>query len=518
MSSDSTMPSKRTQLTDRPKLSLQPAPAKPRGAKASSGGARPKPGFKKGQKSDSPRPPAKPVKSAAPGDRPAGNGPAGNGPAKKKINKPSKKDTLTSRRICFDILVAVAEGAQLDAALNASPDLDTLEDRDRRFVQLLATTCLRRRGQLERVIAPMVSRRPFGAAENANTILVMGAAQLLILKTEAHAAVDSTVELMREAGFDRLTGMANAVMRRMTREGEARLTTTTPSDNLPDWLMASWSEHYGAAATAEITALATTPPPLDITPKHDAAGWTEKLGGTLINSTTIRREFDGDVTKLDGFAEGEWWVQDAAAALAATLLGDLNTKSVIDLCAAPGGKTAQLIAAGASVTAIDSSRKRIDRLRRNLKRLALEAKIVLGDGRTYQPDHPVDHVLLDAPCSATGTVRRRPDILARRTPEDISELQAMQWELTTAALGWLKPGGTLIYATCSLQPEEGEQIIAAVLEAAEGRFVLDPVSPAEAGDFAASITAEGTLRIIPSDYAALGGVDGFYISRLKSVG
>ena len=155
-------------------------------------------------------------------------------------------------------------------------------------------------------------------------------------------------------------------------------------------------------------------------------------------------------------------------------------------------------------------------MRRNLKRLKLDANIVYGDGRTYQPDAPVDHILLDAPCSATGTLRRRPDILGRRTAEDISTLQEMQWDLATTALGWLKPGGTMIYATCSLQPEEGEEMIAAILARAEGSFVLDPITPEQAGTFAPSIADGGTIRIVPSDYAAIGGVDGFYIARLKS--
>ncbi len=423
---------------------------------------------------------------------------------------------VASRRVCFDVLVAVAEGAQLDVAMSGNADLDSLEDRDRRFVQMLATTCLRRRGQLEKTIAPMMARRPFGAQENANIIMTMGAAQLLILKTEAHAAVDSTVELMREAGFDRLTGMANAVMRRLTREGEARFATTTPIDNLPDWLNSSWQAKYGADVTAALTALSMDVPTLDITPRGDASEWAERLDGKLINGVTIRREFDGDLTRLDGFAEGQWRVQDAAAALCATLFGDIAGKEVIDLCAAPGGKTAQLIAAGANVTAIDNGRKRIDRLRRNLTRLKMKANLVYGDGRTHQPEQLVDHILLDAPCSATGTLRRRPDILGRRTPENISDLQAIQWDLATTALGWLKPGGTMIYATCSLQAEEGEDMIAAILDAAKGGFALDPITPEQAGEFARSISDQGTMRIIPSDYADIGGVDGFYIARLKS--
>ena len=244
----------------------------------------------------------------------------------------------------------------------------------------------------------MMARRPFGAQASANLILLMGAVQLLILKTGAHAAVDSTVELMRKSGFERLCGMANAVMRRLTREGDARFETTTAIDNLPDWLLQSWNAHWGHDATSKLADMAMNPPPLDISAKADPKNMVDKLEGTLIDDYTIRRAFDGDPSRLAGFADGEWWVQDAAAALPARLFGDIKGKDVIDLCAAPGGKTAQLIAAGATVTAIDSGRKRIDRLRRNLKRLEMTATLKQADGRKFVPDMPVDAILLDATC------------------------------------------------------------------------------------------------------------------------
>jgi len=528
MSSDSSRPrSGRTQLTDRPKLSLGTGtansrlkPAKKAARKTQSENrVTPRTGPSKGQRTN-PNPANGSNKNQSNSGSAAKGGVTkkGSAPFPKPAKREAKPLALNSRRICFDILTAVANGAQFDAAMGSNDGFARLDDRDRRFVQLLAATCLRRRGQLEKVIAPLVTRRPFGPQENANIILLMGAAQLLILKTGPHAAVDSTVELMREAGFDRLTGLANAVMRRLSREGEARFATTTPLDNVPDWLRMSWQTHYGSEATAAIAEMAMQTPPFDITPKADAAQWAETLDGVLINGTTVRRAFDGDITKLEGFATGEWWVQDAAAALPATLFGNLAGKTVIDLCAAPGGKTAQLAAAGAAVTAIDNGRKRIDRLRRNLKRLHLPAEILLAEGQSHKPAQRVDHVLLDAPCSATGTLRRRPDILVQRQPETIATLQAIQWDLTTSAIGWLKPGGTMVYATCSLQPEEGEDIIAAVIEAGKGRVAIDPVTSQQAGDFARSITADGALRILPGDYADIGGMDGFYIARLKSLG
>jgi len=468
-----------------------------------------------------PKPKGKPPHSKGSGGQGSGGKGSGEkGPTSKVASgktpdhKPKQAPSLKSRQIVFDILTNVEDGAQLDKALAAHPELPQLDGRDRRFVQLLATTYLRRRGQIEKILAPLMTRRPFGAQAPANIILGMGAAQLLFLKTGAHAAVDSSVELMRQAGFERLCGLANAVMRRLTRDGDALLAKTDDSENLPDWLRRSWQHYWGDTATSAIAGLAMQPPPLDISVAKDAAYWTEKLGGSLLDGGTIRREFDGDPAQLEGFADGAWWVQDAAAAVPARLLGPLAGKQVIDLCAAPGGKTAQLIAAGATVTAVDSNRKRLDRLRRNLKRLNMPAKLVLSDGRQFVPDAPVDAILLDAPCSATGTIRRRPDILGRRQSEDIKALQTIQWELATTALAWLKPGGQLIYATCSLQVEEGEDIITAILEAAEGRFVIDPVTPAEAGLFSRSITDNGSLRILPSAYQDIGGVDGFFVARL----
>ena len=482
------------------------------------------------------RPPSKPtqrsnkpnsIKSSsknAPRFKPHSSSPRNSSTQETKNNMPAKSShkklentVLQSRQIVFEILSAVNNGGQLDRCLASHAELEMLEGRDRRFVQLLATTCLRRRGQLEKIIAPLVTRRPFGSQAHANIVLAMGAAQLLFLKTGPHAAVDSTVELMRQVGFERLCGLANAVMRRLTRDGESLLAATQDYDNLPSWLKISWQHYWGDKATNEIAAIAMQPPSLDISVAKDPEIWAKKLSGTLIDGKTIRRAFDGDPAQLDGFAEGAWWVQDAAAALPARLFGNLQEKTVIDLCAAPGGKSAQLIAAGAKVIAIDINPKRLDRLRRNLKRLKMTAQLTLLDGLNYVPDALVDAILLDAPCSATGTIRRRPDILGRQESEDLTNLQSTQWELATTALSWLKPGGTLIYATCSLQPEEGEAIITAILDAAEGRFKIAPITLSEAGFFSRSINETGCLRILPSAYRDIGGVDGFFIARLISV-
>ena len=436
--------------------------------------------------------------------------PQNDAPRRKSKAEPAGMD---SRIAAFEILKSIDGGRYLDMAMRRAT---SLEPRDRAFARLLVTTCLRRGGQIDRILGALMTKPPAGKARDAIHILRLGAAQLLFLETGAHAAVNSTVDLMRASGFDRLTGLTNAVMRRLSREAEALLSATDVEDNLPDWLRKSWRQHYGVARTRKMMELMMQPPTLDITPKSDAEDWADMLDGTVIDGRTVRRDFDGDPTRLDGFAEGHWWVQDAAAAVPAALFGDLDGRHVVDLCAAPGGKTAQLIAAGAKVTAVDSSKQRLEILERNLGRLGMTATLVATDGRRFTPREKVDAVLIDAPCSATGTLRRRPDVLRHRDATDLVSLAGIQAALIKRAAGWLETGGCLIYATCSLQHEEGEAVIDQVTAALKDKIAIDPVTKAEAGAFAPALTDAGMLRIVPSDFASLGGVDGFFVARLKS--
>ena len=428
-------------------------------------------------------------------------------------NSKAEPAGIDSRIAAFEILKSIDGGRYLDMAMRRAT---SLEPRDRAFARLLVTTCLRRGGQIDRILGTLMTKPPAGKARDAIHILRLGAAQLLFLETGAHAAVNSTVDLMRASGFDRLTGLTNAVMRRLSREAETLLSGTDVEDNLPDWLRKSWRQHYGVARTRKMMELMMQPPTLDITPKSDAEDWADMLDGTVIDGRTVRRDFDGDPTRLDGFAEGQWWVQDAAAAVPAALFGDLDGRHVVDLCAAPGGKTAQLIAAGAKVTAVDSSKQRLEILERNLGRLGMTATLVATDGRRFTPREKVDAVLIDAPCSATGTLRRRPDVLRHRDATDLVSLAGIQAALIKRAAGWLETGGCLIYATCSLQHEEGEAVIDQVTAALKDKIAIDPVTKAEAGAFAPALTDAGMLRIVPSDFASLGGVDGFFVARLKS--
>ena len=259
-------------------------------------------------------------------------------------------------------------------------------------------------------------------------------------------------------------------------------------------------------------------PSLDLTAKSDAGQWAARLHGEVLPTGTVRTLLHGSVTMLPGFSEGQWWVQDAAAALPARLFGDISGKSIADLCAAPGGKTAQLAQAGARVTALDRSPARMARLRDNLARLSLEAETVVADAAEWQgPAESFDGILVDAPCTSTGTIRRHPDVAWLRQEADIAPLAALQKRLLQTAVALLKPGGLLVYCTCSLEPEEGEAAIAALL-ASEASLRRAPIASAEMAGLADIITSEGDLRTLPCHLPhtdpRLAGLDGFYAARL----
>jgi 16S rRNA (cytosine967-C5)-methyltransferase len=286
--------------------------------------------------------------------------------------------------------------------------------------------------------------------------------------------------------------------------------------NAPDWLYDSWTAAYGGADAHAIAEAHLERAALDITVARDAEGWAEKLGAELLPTGSLRLTSGGDITELAGFNEGGWWVQDAAAALPARLLGDVRGKTVIDLCAAPGGKTAQLAAAGALVTAVDLSTRRLARLEENLARLALSATQVTANAAEWRPDNLADAVLLDAPCSGTGTIRRHPDIARTKRPDDVTRLAALQARLLDNALAMVKPGGLIVYAACSLQPEEGTAQTKALLACRRDVEVV-PVTADEIGGDAAMIDRQGALRTLPFHWQLRGGVDGFYAVRLRRI-
>jgi 16S rRNA (cytosine967-C5)-methyltransferase len=315
-------------------------------------------------------------------------------------------------------------------------------------------------------------------------------------------------------------GLVNAVLRRCAREGQPLIDEVKSKTlDIPEWLMTRWIAHYGASIARDIAAAMSHEPSLDITVKSDPAHWATRLHGEALPTGTVRTLLQGSVTMLPGFAEGQWWVQDAAAALPARLLGDVAGKSIADLCAAPGGKTAQLALAGARVTAVDRSPARMARLRDNLARLALQAETVVSDAVEWQSatSEGFDGILIDAPCTSTGTIRRHPDVSWLRQEADIGALVGMQTRLLQKAVALLRPGGILVYCTCSLEPEEGEQAIAALL-AAESAMRRVPIESGEVAGLEQTLDPQGDLRTLPCHLPhqdpRLGGLDGFYAARL----
>jgi 16S rRNA (cytosine967-C5)-methyltransferase len=438
---------------------------------------------------------------------------------------PTEVPGLTARRIAADILDGVLHKRrtlddQLEGAA-AHPGLKTLSDRDRALMRRLVATILRRLGTLGHVLSRLLDRGIPTDAPRAQSALLIGAAQILWMDVPDHAAVDLSVRLVQsDRRAAKYAGLVNAVLRRCAREGQPLIDEVKSQTlDVPPWLMARWTAHYGEATAKDIATAIGHEPSLDLTVKSDAAQWATRLHGEVLPTGTVRTLLQGSVTMLPGFAEGQWWVQDAAAALPARLFGDIKDKAIADLCAAPGGKTAQLVQAGARVTAIDRSPNRVSRLRDNLARLALEARTVVADATEWQPENGdgFDGVLVDAPCASTGTIRRHPDVAWLRQELDIGALMALQKRLLQKAVALLKPGGTLVYCTCSLEPEEGEQAIAALL-AAEPGMLRAPIEASEVAGLAEILTPEGDLRTLPCHLPhadpRLSGLDGFYAARL----
>jgi len=385
----------------------------------------------------------------------------------------------------------------------------------------LVATILRRLGTLGHVLSRLLDRGMPADAPRAQSALLIGAAQILWMDVPDHAAVDLSVRLVQsDRRAAKYAGLVNAVLRRCAREGEG-LIAEVKGDmlDLPPWLTRRWVAHYGEATAREMADAIGHEPSLDLTVKADPAQWANRLHGMMLPTGSVRTLLQGSVTMLPGFAEGQWWVQDAAAALPAKLLGDLSGQAVLDLCAAPGGKTAQLALAGAEVIAVDRSPARMARLRDNLARLSLHAEAIVADAGEWQSTRTdgFDAILLDAPCTSTGTIRRHPDVAWLRQESDIAQLVATQARLLQKAVSLLRPGGRLVYCTCSLEPEEGEAAVAALL-AAEPGLRRAPIEPSEVGGLAELITPEGDLRTLPSHLPhsdpRLAGLDGFYAARL----
>ena len=411
-----------------------------------------------------------------------------------------------ARALALDLLASVLlDGRPLE---DAAPDKASPEDRA--FARRLAATALRRAGQIEALLDRFLARPLPRRAERTRLLLMLGMAQILFGEVPAHAAVDTAVGLAEP----RMKGLANAVLRRCVREGPALVEAQDAARlNTPPRLMAGWEAAYGEAAARAIAEAHMGEAPLDLTlHRPDAPGPLPE--GETMPTGSLRVVRPGAISRMPGYVEGGWWVQDMAAALPARMLGPVAGERVLDLCAAPGGKTAQLAAAGARVTALDRAPDRLAAARANFTRLGLEAEWVEADAAEWRPERPFPAVLLDAPCSATGTIRRHPDILHRRAGRRLDRLTALQDRLLSDAADATAPGGRLVYACCSLEPEEGPERIAAFL-ATRPDFALEPVAFPDLPEAAA---LDGALRTLPSMLSGRGGMDGFYAARLVRVG
>jgi 16S rRNA (cytosine967-C5)-methyltransferase len=404
-----------------------------------------------------------------------------------------------TRETAFALLTAVLERHRtLEEALNALP---AMEPRDRAAGHRLAAAVLRRSGTLDAVLEPLMRKAPPDPVRN---VLRIGAAGLLLLEMPPHAAVGTAVALARTVGLTPFAGLVNAVLRRVATEGKAVLETLdSPRLDTPAWLWASWGADARVIAEAH-----QHEAPLDLTL---GLGTEAPAACMPLPTGSVRFPAGTHVTEVPGFAEGRLWVQDAAAALPARLLAPQPGERIADLCAAPGGKTAQLAAAGALVTAIERDATRIARLTDNLQRWHLHADVINADATAWTPAEPFDAVLLDAPCSATGTIRRHPDVARIKRPRDVQTVTQAQDKLLHAAAAMLRPGGRLIYAVCSLQPEEAAPRIAAAT-----KFGLrqDPFRPEELATLPEARTREGFLRTHPGLWPETGSMDGFFAARM----
>lgn len=449
-------------------------------------------------------------------------GPTSSGPSASSPIASGYETRRLAARIIDDVITRrLALDETLESALNA-PDARSLDDRDRSLVRAIATTAVRYFGTISKALAKRLERglpRHSGPFE---AIMATGIAQILYLDVPDHASVDITVDLVQaDPDCRRYVALANAVLRRIAREKNDILKAMQPlEDNTPSWLADRWIATYGAEKAHEIAKAHSHDAAVDISIKSEPDAWAEKLDAMVLPTGSLRLKTRASIPSLAGYNEGEWWVQDAAAALPARLIAAQQNELIADFCAAPGGKTAQLALSGAKVVAIDRSGKRLQRLTANLERLHLAADVVEMDALKYEGG-PFDAILIDAPCSATGTIRRHPDVAWTKGPEDIRKLTDLQARLLDKAASLLKSGGRMIYCTCSLEPEEGEAQIVALLER-NPRLKRAPFTSADLqafdGPLASALSPLGELRtlpfMLPHEEVRLSGLDGFFASRL----
>jgi 16S rRNA (cytosine967-C5)-methyltransferase len=430
-----------------------------------------------------------------------------------------EKPGLAARRAAISLLQGVTlDQHPLDQLLETDAEFKTLEGRDRAFAHALTASSLRHGGEITAVLAKFLAKSLPRSSGMGVDILTIGVAQLLFMDVSPHAAIDLCVDLAKQdKKAQHFSGLMNAVLRKISTEGKAILATLdAPKLNTPDWLWEQWVAAYGEDVTRKIAAAHLSEASLDISVKDRPDHWAAQLGGELLPTGSIRLASpNGPLTEMPGFTTGDWWVQDVASALPVKLLGHISGHTVLDLCAAPGGKTAQLAAAGAQVTSVDDSMTRVNRMRENLTRLNLITATVLGDVLSLPMGTQYDAVLLDAPCSATGTIRRHPDLPYLKTAKQVASLAELQSKMLGHVANLVKPGGQLVYCTCSLSPLEGERQIFKFLRT-HPEFQLVPISASELGGQSQLITPAGIMRCLPSmTIGQSSGLDGFFAARLR---
>ena len=431
---------------------------------------------------------------------------------------------LAARKIAARLLgMILDEKKNLDALVDPVSGhyaYHELIAKDRALIRAILMVCLRHKGQIDDALRQMLDRKTPQKARHLTHSLSVAAGQIMFLDIPDSAAVNLAVTAISEdRRTARFANLANAVLRRLSREKEAIFAKQDAARLcMPNWMFKRVRKDYGKSRARAIADMLLQEAALDITVKSDPQDWAEKLSGIVLPTGSVRLIPDGPVPAMEGFDDGQWWVQDTAASLPARLLGDIKGKDVADLCAAPGGKTAQIAHAGAIVTAVDVSKSRLERLDSNLKRLNLSAECVVADLMEWKPDQQFDAVLLDAPCSSTGTIRRHPDILWTKTEDDISALAEIQFQLCNRAIELVRPGGIIVFSNCSLDRQEGEDLYARMLA---NRDDIEPVmiEPSEVPGVEEAITGQGTLRTLPvflsHEKPQLAGMDGFFAARFR---
>jgi 16S rRNA (cytosine967-C5)-methyltransferase len=426
---------------------------------------------------------------------------------------------IAAAQILADTLMAGRPLEERFSGENAHVRLNGLDARDRALTRSIATVSFRRLGTIRKALNRFLEKGLPKKSGSLEWTLTVAVAQILFLDAPDHAAVDLAVRATRaEAAAAPFAALVNGVLRNVARERQDILESSDAlADDTPGWLAARWRANYGEATARAIALANRDEPTLDLSVKSDAQGWARRLGGIVLPTGSVRLESHVPIVELEGYAEGEWWVQDAAAALPARLLRAASGMRVVDLCAAPGGKSAEIAMTGARLTAVDRSAERLKRLAVNFERLNLEAEIAVADALSFDAP-PFDAVLLDAPCLSTGTIRRHPDVAWTKRVGDLAPLVALQAQLMDKAVALTKPGGLLVYCTCSLEPEEGEAHVVALLRRNPDVRRL-PIEAGEIGGLAELLSPAGDLRTLPSHLHGptprLSGLDGFFAARLQ---